>query len=40
MALIDSKQLDPKFTEIHEMLKAFDENLLKSIDISKSIGEN
>ena len=33
-------QLDPEFTEIHEMLKAFDENLLKSIEISKSIGEN
>ena len=32
-------QLDPEFTEIHQMLKAFDENLLKSINISKNIEE-
>ena len=33
-------QLDPKFIEIHDMLKAYDENLLKTLEISNSINEN
>ena len=33
-------QLDPEFTEIYDMLKASDENRLKSIESSKILGEN
>ena len=33
-------QLDPEFTEIYDMLKASDENRLKSVEISKNLGEN
>ena len=33
-------QLDPEFTEIYDMLKASDENLLKSIEISRNLDEN
>ena len=32
-------QLDPEFTEIYDMLKASDENRLKSVEISKKLGE-
>ena len=32
-------QLDPEFTEIYDMLKASDENRLKSVEISKNLGE-
>ena len=33
-------QLDPEFTEIYDMLKASGENRLKSVEISKILGEN
>jgi tetratricopeptide (TPR) repeat protein len=33
-------QLDPEFTEIYDMLKTSDENRLKSVEISKNLGEN
>ena len=33
-------QLDPEFTEIYDILKASDENRLKSVEISKKISEN
>ena len=33
-----SLQLDPEFTEISDMLKASDENRLKSVEISKTLG--
>ena len=35
-----SLQLDPEFTEISDMLKASDENRLKSVESSKILGEN
>ena len=33
-------QLDPEFTEIYDMLKAYDENRLESVEISKKLDRN